>query len=38
MSNPVNPYLLPGLLFLVVFAAAVIVAHRWDTGRHKRDH
>jgi hypothetical protein len=36
MSNPVTPYLLPGILFLVVFAAAVIAAHRWETGR-KRD-
>lgn len=37
MSNPINAYLLPGVLFLVVFAAAVIAAHRWDT-RRKRDH
>jgi hypothetical protein len=37
MSNPVTPYLLPGLLFLLVFAAVVIAAHRWDT-RRKRDH
>jgi len=36
MSNPINAYLLPGLLFLVVFAAVIIAAHRWDT-RH-RDH
>jgi hypothetical protein len=37
MSNPVTPYLLPGLVFLAVFAAVVIAAHRWDT-RRKRDH
>ena len=37
MENPVTPYLLPGLLFLVVFAAGVVAAHRWDT-RRKRDH
>lgn len=37
MSNPINAYLLPGLLFLIVFAAVVIAAHRWDT-RRKGDH
>ncbi len=36
MSNPVNGYLLPGLLFLVVFAVVVIAAHHWDVRRHGR--
>jgi hypothetical protein len=36
MDNPITPYLIPGLLFLLVFAAAVIAAHRWDT-RDKHD-
>lgn len=34
MGNPIDPYLLPGLLFLIVFAAVIILAHRWDT-RHR---
>ncbi len=38
MQNPIDAYLLPGLLFLVVFAAVIIVAHRWDTRRkHDRE-
>jgi hypothetical protein len=36
MANPITPLLVPGLLFLAVFAAAVIAAHRWDT-RSKGD-
>lgn len=36
MPNPINAYLLPGLLFLVVFAVVIIMAHRWDTRRRDR--
>lgn len=32
MTNPVDPYLLPGLLGLLGVALVLIAAHRWDVG------
>jgi hypothetical protein len=37
MSNPITPYLIPGVIVLVVLAFVFVAAHRWDANRHGRD-
>ena len=37
MSNPITPYLLPGVVVLVVLAVVFAAAHRWDVSRQGRD-
>jgi hypothetical protein len=37
MSNPITPYLIPGVIVLVVLAFVFAAAHRWDVSRHGRD-
>jgi hypothetical protein len=36
MSNPITPYLIPGVIVLVVLAFVFAAAHRWDVSRQGR--
>jgi hypothetical protein len=37
MANPITPYLIPGLIVLIVLACVFAAAHRWDVNRQGRD-
>ncbi len=37
MSNPITPYLLPGVAALIVLAFVFAAAHRWDANGKRRD-
>jgi hypothetical protein len=37
MQNPITPYLIPGVLVLVVLAFVFIAAHKWDVKRQGRN-